>query len=520
MSKKRLQFLLTDAIEHHARFSANAIAVVCDGERLTWADLEHGTRKLANALAEQGVVKGDRVCIYMSNSITAYLGMWAIIRAGGVASALNTQLRGTALAETINDAEPRLIFADAALAEELWQVWDQIRVLPREKVFLSSGEPSIPDLLASGSDAALGVDIDEDDSISIVYSSGSTGKPKGIEHSHGARKAFTLALGGTLGIVDRHAATLVTTPLCTNGTWITLAPTVWRGGKVVLSAKFSPQLFCELVEAEGCTHAFGVPTQYIGIVGLEGIEKYDLSSLEGLLCAGQPLLSATYAALVALLPGVRVFEAYGMSEGFGTIATPEDFARGKRGSVGKPWIFDDIGILSPEGAVLPQGETGEIAGWSAGMMKGYYRDPAHTAADTWQGPDGRTLLKSGDLGYIDADGYLFISGRVKDMIKSGGFNVFSADLEAVFIEHPAVREVAVIGVPHDKWGETPHLIAILHPGASVDEAELMEWGNAKLAKFQRVSSVEFRDEFLRALYGKANKAAMREPFWAGRERST
>jgi Acyl-CoA synthetases (AMP-forming)/AMP-acid ligases II len=516
---RKLQFLLTDAIEHHARFSAGDIAVVCDDKRLTWGAFELQTRKLANALIDAGLQKGDRVCMFMTNSLTAYVAMWGIIRAGGVVSALNTQLSGTALAGTINDAEPRFVFADAVLAETLWGVWDRVRVLGREHIYLHDGEPSLWALIADGDDRPIDVAIDEDDSISIVYSSGSTGKPKGIEHSHGARKSFTVALGATLGIIDRHAVTLISTPLCTNGTWITLAPTVWRGGKVVLTAKFSPQLFCDLVEAEGCTHAFGVPTQYIGLIGMEGVAHRDLSSLRGLLCAGQPLLSATYESLITLLPDVRVYEAYGMSEGFGTIATPEDFARGKRGTVGKPWFLDDIAILGPDGQVLGRNETGEIAGWSAGMMKGYYRDPERTAADTWDDGKGRKLLKSGDLGYLDDDGYLFINGRVKDMIKSGGLNIFSADLEAVFIEHPAVQEVAVIGIPHDKWGETPHLVAILRPGASVEADELLDWGNAKLSKFQRVASAEFREDFPRALYGKANKIAMREAFWAGRERS-
>ena len=152
------------------------------------------------------------------------------------------------------------------------------------------------------------------------------------------------------------------------------------------------------------------------------------------------------------------------------------------------------------------------------MMKGYYAEPQRTAELVWHGPRGRTYLRSGDVGRIDEDGFIYISGRVKDMIKSGGINVFACDIEEVFMGHPAVKECAAIGIPDDKWGETPLLLVIPHDGAAASEETIKEWGNAKLGKFQRVCRVEFRSEFPRATHDKVLKRALRDPYWQGRER--
>ena len=151
-------------------------------------------------------------------------------------------------------------------------------------------------------------------------------------------------------------------------------------------------------------------------------------------------------------------------------------------------------------------------------MKGYYRDPKRTEEMIWRGPRGRTYLKSGDIGRLDAEGFVYVSGRVKDMIISGGINIFASDIEEVFMQHPEVKEVTAIGVPHDKWGETPLLLAIMHPGAKIGEDELAEWGNARLGKYQRVSRCEFRSEFPRATHDKVLKRALRDPYWEGREK--
>jgi acyl-CoA synthetase (AMP-forming)/AMP-acid ligase II len=177
--------------------------------------------------------------------------------------------------------------------------------------------------------------------------------------------------------------------------------------------------------------------------------------------------------------------------------------------------MEDFRIIDDEGVECPRGVVGEIVAYGAGMMKGYYRDPELTAGVIWRDERGRTFIRSGDLGYLDDGGSLFLAGRSKEMIKSGGINIFARDLEEVFMRHPEVLEVAAVAAPHPKWIETPVLLAIREPGATVTEDELRAWGNEQLAKYQRVDRVEFRDEFPRALYGKIKRQDLRDEFWDG-----
>ena len=241
------------------------------------------------------------------------------------------------------------------------------------------------------------------------------------------------------------------------------------------------------------------------------IGSFDLTSLRVLVSAGQPLMASTFDEVHAKLPQTELWEGYGMSEGFGTLVGPPDYAKGKRGSVGKGMFLDDIRIIDPAtGGEMPQGEIGEICGYSMGLMKGYYKDPELTTQIIWVGPRGRTYLRSGDLGRLDEDGYLYICGRAKDMIKSGGINVFPADIEAVFTAHPAVQETAAMAVFHEKWMETPLLFAILREPGSIDAKELKAWGNERLSKFQRVSDLIIVEEMPRANYGKVDKVGLKE----------
>jgi acyl-CoA synthetase (AMP-forming)/AMP-acid ligase II len=280
------------------------------------------------------------------------------------------------------------------------------------------------------------------------------------------------------------------------------------GGTCVLLPKFSGDVVLETVARERCTHTFMVPTQAIGVLAAES-KEYDLSSMEVILSGGQAIPGQTFDDLMRRFPKAGIYECYGMTEGFFYSVGPKDYARGKRGSVGIPIFGGDVRVIDENGSELQTGELGEIVGWAPGLMKGYYNDAARTAELIWRGPKGRTYLRSGDLGRLDEDGYLYVVGRIKDMIKSGGINVFAADIEEVFMRHPQVSEAAAIGIPHEKWIETPILLAILRAGATVTEDELMAWGNDKLGKYQRVTKVEFRTDFPRANYGKVLKRVLR-----------
>ena len=329
-------------------------------------------------------------------------------------------------------------------------------------------------MIEAGDPAPVQVDIGPDDSINIVYTSGSTGIPKGIEHSQLARHSYTFGHGHWFGFT-KESITLLATPLYANGTWATMGPCMYWGGTCVIMEKFSAQEFIELVAKHRCTHAFLVPTQTVQIVAHPSLGDYDMSSFRVLYSAGQALMPATFDEILEKLPQSEIWEVYGMSEGFATVIGPPDYARGKRGSVGKPIILDDIRIIDDDGNELPVGEIGEICGYSVGLMKGYYNDPAATESAIWYGPGGRSYLRSGDMGRLDADGYLYICGRKKDMIKSGGINVYPADIEAVFANHAAVSEIAIVAGPHEKWIETPVAFVILRSGATASAQEIMDW---------------------------------------------
>jgi acyl-CoA synthetase (AMP-forming)/AMP-acid ligase II len=526
---KRLEFksdwLLPDAIVHHAKFSGSRAAVICDDEVLTWRELESRTRKVANALLGVGIQKGDKVCLFMGSSLRSFEIFWGIIRAGGVVVALNVLMAKVSLATMVNNSDGKLLFSHADQLPEIEAIAGRLETIDRDHIYIAGGSvagwKSLEDFVEGGSDEPLDVRIHPEDSINIVYSSGSTGIPKGIEHSHRARFEYIFGLGH-YHAYDQSAVALLATPIYTNGTWMTMSPCMYRGGTCVIMRKFSAEGLLRTVEKHKVTHVFLVPTQIISVLDSQDFANHDLSSLRVFIASGQALMSATFDRIIAQMPSTtQLWEAYGMSECFCTMAGPKDWALGKRGSVGKSFVLDDICIVGGDDKELPQGEIGEICGYSVGMMKGYYKDTERTDEMIWIGPGGRTYIRSGDLGRIDEDGYLYVCGRTKDMIKSGGINVFPADIETVFMRHPDVIEAAAIGIPHAKWIETPLLFVILRDSVSSPAPEeLMAWGNERLGKFQRISAIKVVKELPRVTYGKIDKKKLRAPYWSDAEHKT
>jgi long-chain acyl-CoA synthetase len=509
-----------DVIAQNARYFAKKDAIVCGDDRLNWTEFHKRTNQVANAMLALGLAKGDRVCLLMTSSVRMFELLWGTIKAGGVIVPLNVMMANEALPVMINNAEPRFIFADSGTAGQIDKVRGNLSTLSADNFYAVGLKNmywrSAEDFVDRAPDTDPAVSLVPADSMNIIYSSGTTGVPKGIEHSHFARLAYPCGYGPGLG-VDRFTVTICTTPLYTNGTWITMLPTVYWGGTVVLLPKFSGRAFLETVQRERCTHTFMVPTQYIVILETGEVDKFDTASLRVLLTGGQPLQSKTFEQIVTKFPSAGLYETYGMTEGFLTLAKPGDWARGKRGSVGIPFFGCDLRVIDEEGKDAPTGELGEIVGFSPALMKGYYKDRKRTEDIIWRGPRDRTYIRSGDIGRFDDDGYLYIAGRTKDMIKSGGINVFASDIEEVFMGHPDVMEAAAIGIPHEKWGETPMLFVIMRQSSTTSPEELKRWGNERLGKYQRISRIEFRDEFPRATHDKVLKRALRDPFWVGKE---
>jgi len=292
-----------------------------------------------------------------------------------------------------------------------------------------------------------------------------------------------------------------------------MMPSFFLGGTYVLMPQFDPESTIAAIERERITHVMLVPAQIVAILGAAGFDPRRLASLECLLSLGAPLLRQDKQRLNDALPG-RLYELYGLTEGFMTILDRNEAVR-KAGSVGIPPACFRMRIERPDGTECAAGEAGEIVGRGPMLMTGYYKRPDLTVQAVRDG-----WLHTGDVGYVDEDGYLHLVDRMKDMIDSGGVKVYPRDIEEIAACHPDVREVAVFGVPSDKWGETPLAAVILRPGAVADAESIRDWINERVAaRFQRVSGVVVLDDFPRSSAGKTLKRELRAPYWeeAGRK---
>lgn len=427
---------------------------------------------------------------------------------------LSAMVPGEGLAMQVNDSESRFLFVGPPLNRVIAPHKDRLTGILKGGLlsvgFEAEGWTPYEQVVRESSTKEPPVRLTLEDDFNIIYSSGTTGVPKGIIHTHYARQQF--AFGAAIMFrINQHSVSILTTPLFANGTWVTMLPTMLTGGTMVIMPTFDPRRFLELVEREKGTHAFMVPTQFVVTLGLPDFDRFDLSSLQFLLCGGAPLRRDTKEEIIRRF-GCGLVEFYGTTEGVAIALQPEDAIR-KVGSVGKPFLGNDIRIVDDQGRELPQGEIGEIVGFSSVVMRGYHNQPEKTAEAIWRDERGRTYLRTGDVGRLDEDGYLYILDRKKDMIISGGINIFASDIEGVLAKHPAVQDVAVIGIPHEKWGETPLALVVRRAEATATGEEIMEWANAQLAKYQRISGVEFRDSLPRNPLGKLLKRELREPYW-------
>ena len=500
----------------HARYRPHHLAFVFEDQRLTWSELNRSINQLANALTALGIQKGDKIATILPNSFELYETYWAAAKIGAVIVPLSTLLLEQAMKSLLQDSDSVLLIANSSFVGKINAVKAELSAIPDDRYLLtdSSNIPGFQDYhelkANAGDNDPEGIIVTDEDPFNIMYSSGTTGLPKGIVHTHYVRGWYATTFAATYRMtpesITMHAGAIVF-----NGAFIDLMPTVYVGGTYILLSQFDPISYIETVEREKVTHVIMVPAQIIAILNAPNFSKKALDSLEMILSLGAPLHKEHKNELNKRLPGV-FYELYGLTEGFVTVLDKEDYAA-KPDSVGVPPPFFEMRILDESGNDLPPGDVGEICGRGPILMPGYYKRPDLTAEalkDGW--------LHSGDLGYVDEDGFLYLVDRMKDMIISGGVNVYPRDIEEVVVQHPAVQEAAVLGIPHDKWGETPLAVVTLLKPNSVTPEDLKKWINERVAaKFQRVHDVVIMEEFPRNVAGKILKRVMRESYWEGEE---
>jgi long-chain acyl-CoA synthetase len=343
----------------------------------------------------------------------------------------------------------------------------------------------------------------------IIYSSGTTGTPKGIVQSHAMRWAH-VARAENYGY-GPESVTVLATSLCSNTTLVCFFPTIAKGGSVAFAGpKFDAAAYLALAERVRATHTMLVPVQYQRIMALPDFGKHDLSSFVMKFCTSAPFLAPLKADVLARWPGGLV-EFYGMTEGGGTCILEAHNFPDKLHTVGKRAEGHDIRLIDEDGVEVAEGGIGEVVGRSGSMMTGYHNHPGKTREAEWYDADGNRYIRTGDVGRFDEEGFLTLMDRRKDMVISGGFNIYPSDIEAVLRGHPAVADAAVVGVPSEMWGESP--VAFVVPRRDAPAAGVVrEWANARLGKTQRLADLRYLDELPRSEIGKVLKRQLRDSY--------
>ncbi|MER5939276.1 o-succinylbenzoate--CoA ligase [Streptomyces sp. NPDC001928] len=481
-----------------ARKTPHRTALIHGGTPTSYATLHHRTTRLAHALRDRGVRRGDRIG-YLGPNHPSYLeALFAAGTLGAVFVPLNTRLAGPEIAYQLADSGAKALVYGPSHA-------GLVAGLPGStdiRTYVEVG-PEYEAALASASDEPIDAPVTPDDTCIIMYTSGTTGRPKGAMLTHGNITWNALNVLVDIDLIADERA-LVSAPLFhTAGLNMLTLPVLLKGGTCVLVEAFDPSATFDLIARHRITFMFGVPTMFDQLARHPRWPEADLSSLRILTCGGSPVPTPLIAAYQER--GLTFLQGYGMTEAApGALFLDAEHAVSKAGSAGVPHFFSDVRVVRPDLAPVDVGETGEIVVRGPHVMPGYWGLPDETAASFAEG-----WFRSGDAARIDEDGYVFIVDRIKDMIISGGENIYPAEIEDLLLAHPDIVECAVIGVPDDKWGEVPRAVVVPREGATLDPDEVLASLSGRLAKYKIPKSVVLADELPRTASGKLLKSRVR-----------
>ncbi|MGE0386418.1 MAG: long-chain-fatty-acid--CoA ligase [Gammaproteobacteria bacterium] len=515
---------MTQGLHRALQQRADAIATVSNGRRRTWRVLAERVARLAGALRALGVAADDRVGMLALNSdryLEFELATWW---AGGAINPVNVRWSPAEIAYSLDDCQTAVLLVDdahAALVPELRERSRALRTvihagdgaeppagMPGYEALVAGSDP-VPDALRSGADLAA-----------VMYTGGTTGFPKGVMLTHA--NLFQSVLQ-TLAedCVEPGGVGLLSSPMFHVAGLALSNMLLFAGSTLVFLPAFDPLAVLEAIHRERADTTFLAPTMLQRTVDHPQAGEFDLSSLKVLMYGASPISEAVLDRAIHRLSNARFIQAYGMTELSPTATilpgwhhTPEGRRAGKVRSAGRAAFASEVRIVDAADDEVPRGTIGEIAVRSPGIMRGYWNKPAETAAAIRGG-----WMHTGDAGYMDADGFVFVVDRIKDMIVTGGENVYSVEVENAIATHPAVAICAVIGVPDEQWGERVHAVVTLKPGASLDEADLRAHCKTLIAGYKCPRSAEFIDALPMSGPGKVLKSELRRRYWGGRERN-
>ncbi len=500
---------LADLIGAHATNQPDRIALDDGAEELTWSETAALVNRVAAQLQEDGLEKGQAVSILGTTTIRYAIAYLGAIVAGGCAAPLTTSATPKQLANMMTDSGAMHLFVDRAKRAELFD--SGIDLPPIKHIMMDAPEDDAPlmyDWMAAEDAIPDDPEVGSKDPFNIIYSSGTTGTPKGIVHSRQMRW-YQMAVGENSGYGQPGQVSLFSTPLYSNTTLGIFVATVAYGGTSILMRKFDCQLWLELAQENRASHTMLVPVQYQRLMDFAGFDDYDLSTFTHKYCTSAPFSAELKAEVIARMPG-GLIEIYSMTEGGVVCILLAHLFPDKLHTVGIAWGGSEVITVDEDLNRLPPGEMGELVGRSQTMMSGYQNQPEKTEEASWYDENGDRWQRMGDIGKVDEDGFITLMGRSKDMIISGGFNIYPRDLEEALMVQPDVADAAVVGISSKQWGETPVGFVVAEEGAELNLEALKAETNAELGKTQRLSQLHLIDELPRSHIGKILKTKLRD----------